>query len=571
MRSGGSEALPKSTFVSIGSGANMDDFHPFTSPAPIRWRPVILALATCLASLSGVAAEGFRDRATGKTAPEIDWISEGSAPTKLSSLRGKWVLLQCGGAWHRNSQATGQVFAHIRKSLEGKPFEFVEIFNDPTILDMQLFSFRTPVGIRAIVAKQRDLEFFRSARLPAWYLLDPTGLVRAEGRLDDPAALRKQIGSVLSSDPVFQKANLAPSPDEASLENLMFLYINRQYPEGEAAAEKILESDPGNEVALEYLHFCALWTKGYSGAGKLLADHLQAIQPSDRMRIFQALYSYLDAGTATSRNNIRMLAGQYPESRYLACILLMIDKLSDGMTREEENLLETAKNTACDEMVDVFRGYVMQDHGWLERAESLFLQNRSRDNLGMLPLVANLTRQGRLEEARGVFPPTREDLNPSNADPKEAWLKIHTACVREDWEEAGVYAKRYRAIRMEKAQGLLVGWLAAKNLRQQDLAAELQKQTLEFVKSSEKYRVAAGLLENKTLPVADDLTPMEDLNFRFDTALLFVLLEWEKSGSDGAIRMLKTLQPAFKPSDWPYAVLEQLRTFTLPRISEPEK
>jgi len=108
--------------------------------------------------------------------------------------------------------------------------------------------------------------------------------------------------------------SLDPSPDEASLEKMMFLYINREYAQGETAAEKILESDPGNEVALQYLHFCASWTKGYPGAGKLLADHLKAIQLSDRMRIYQALYRFIEADTAESRGQIRRLAGQYPPS-----------------------------------------------------------------------------------------------------------------------------------------------------------------------------------------------------------------------------------------------------------------
>lgn len=543
----------------------MPDHQHSPSLGTARRLAAILGMVLWLVPLSGAAVERGAARTIGNVAPEIELITGNTTTLKFSSLRGKWVILQCGGAWHRKSQATGQVFAHIRRALEGKPFEFVEIFDDPTYLDMQLFSFRTPAGIRAMVAKKRDLDFFRTARLPAWYLLDPTGMVRAAGGLSDPSALRREIGGILSRDPAFRKGSLDPSPDEASLEKMMFLYINREYAQGETAAEKILESDPGNEVALQYLHFCASWTKGYPGAGKLLADHLKTIQPSDRMRIYQALYRFIEADTAESRGQIRKLAGQYPQSRYLACILLMFDKLPDTLTREEEDLLETAKSTELDEVVDVFRGYVMQDQGRLERAESLFRKNRSRENLGMLPLVANLTRQGRLSEAQRIIPPTRPDLEPTNANPRDAWLKMHTGCVLQDWEEAAKYAKRYRAVRPEKAQGLLVEWLTAKNLGQQDFVAELRNQSLEFVKSSEKYRVAAAFLENSKWPATDDLTPIKDLNFRFDTALLFVLLAWEKDGRNGAIQTLAALQPAFEPSEWPYAVLEQLRTFTLPQ------
>jgi len=141
---------------------------------------------------------------------------------------------------------------------------------------------------------------------------------------------------------------------------------------------------------------------------------------------------------------------------------------------------------------------------------------------------------------------------------------MHADCVRQDWKDAAKYAERYQEVRPEKAQGLLVEWLTSITLDQKDLAAALHKQSLNLVKSSEKYRVAADFLKNNKQPTAGDLTPIDDLNFRFDTALLFVLLAWENGGRDGAIKMLAALQPAFKPSEWPYAVLEQLRTFTLP-------
>jgi hypothetical protein len=71
--------------------------------------------------------------------------------------------------------------------------------------------------------------------------------------------------------------------------------------------------------------------------------------------------------------------------------------------------------------------------------------------------------------------------------------------------------------------------------------------------------VAADLLEKNKLPGVDDLTLIGDLNVRFDTALLFVLLEWEKSPAS-ALKLLSAIQPAFEPMDWPYVVLEQLRT-----------
>jgi hypothetical protein len=59
--------------------------------------------------------------------------------------------------------------------------------------------------------------------------------------------------------------------------------VRHKYAESEACAEKILENDPSNEVAMEFLLFSSIWTKTYSGGNKLLATHLEGFQPSDRM------------------------------------------------------------------------------------------------------------------------------------------------------------------------------------------------------------------------------------------------------------------------------------------------
>lgn len=503
-------------------------------------------------------------RAVGSAAPEIELITGKETTTKLSSLRGKWVLLQCGGSWHRNSQLTGQVFAHIRMALDGKPFEFVEIFDDPTYLDMELFSFRTPAGLRALVARERDLGLLRPSHLPTWYLLDPGGVVQAAGGLKEPAELRKEIGGILSRDPAFADFPRSPTREEGALEKMIFLYVRRNHAEAEACAEKILENDPSNELALQFLLFSSIWTKTYSGGNKLLAKRMQGLQPSDRIQIFQALYRLIEEDSLENRAAIRTFARKYPRSRYLRCVLLMYDKLPDGLTREEEDLLVTANNTALDETVEVFRGFVLQSEGLLGQAESLFRKIRGRERLGLLPLVANLKRQGREAEAAAVIP-FPSDLSPENADAVNAWKKMHTVCVMEDWAGADAYAGRYRIVRPEKAQGFLIGWLAARILARPDAAADLREQSLRMMKSSERYRVASDLLEKNQRPGMDDLAAIGDLNVRFDTALLFVLLEWEESPAS-ALKLLSAIQPAFTPMEWPYAVLEQLRAVSLARV-----
>ncbi len=502
--------------------------------------------------------------AVGSVVPEIELITGKDTTTKLSSLRGKWVVLQYGGSWHRASRATGQIFIHIREALEGKHFEYVEIFDDPTYTDMELFTFGAPIGLRALVTSQIDLEFFRPLRRPTWFVVDPEGVVRAVGTRKEPSKMRKEIGDLLTSDPTMGEFPYSPSPQEAALEKMMFLYLERNHEEAEAEAQKLLENDPSNEIALRFLLFAAIWTQSYSEGNKLLATYLEKIQPSDQMLIFQSLYRYIENDNADNRAKIRKFAGKYPMSRYLQCIELMFEKLPEDLTREEEDLLISADNTTLDEIVAVFRGFVLQSKGWHGRAEAHFRRIRSQGRLGRLALVLSLKRQGRDEEAAAVV--TFDDhVTPENADPLNSWTKMHQECVLQNWEQAETYARRYQIVRPEKAQGYLVGWLAAKILGKHDVMAESRDQALTLMKSSDRYGLAADLLKRIKLPDVDDLVQIDDINVRFDTAMLFIMLTWEKKHT-AAIDFLAAIQPAFGPDEWPYAALEQLRTDTFPKI-----
>jgi len=104
----------------------MPDHEHSPSLGTARRLAVILGMALWLVPLSGAAVERGAARTIGNVAPEIELITGNTTTIKFSSLRGKWVILQCGGAWHRKSQATGQVFARPRvpegvsRSLSGR-------------------------------------------------------------------------------------------------------------------------------------------------------------------------------------------------------------------------------------------------------------------------------------------------------------------------------------------------------------------------------------------------------------------------------------------------------------------
>lgn len=500
----------------------------------------------------------------GKSAPEIVFQMDVIRSVRLSEFRGKWVLLHCGGAWNRNSQFTGQVFAHMRRALDGKPVVFVDVFDDPTFLDMDLFSFSTPADFRVRVEKSRDLSLFRPSRLPAWYVIDPAGIVQAAGGLDQPDSLRKKVAGVLATDPDFHNVSLVPGPSESALERTMYLYIEKHYAESEAGAAGILATDPHNELAMVFLHFAESWTKGYDGAEKDLDERIKNHVPSDRLLIYLTLYRHLRHDNAATRAAIRSFADRYPESRYLKCLQIYLDRLPESLTRQEEDLLVTSKNTVLDEHLGIYRGYVLQSQGNHDQAERLFRRIRSPKNLALLPILSSLIRQGRTESASQVLEFPR-DLTPDNAGPVDAWRKMHSESVLGRWEEAARYAARYQTVRPEKLQGFLVEWLAALVVQgQTSRGEELSRKSEEFAKSSDRYGMAARCLAKNVFPSVEEIASLDDGNIRFDTAMFFVLRQWQSAGPDAAVASLAAFQPAFDACDWQYALLEHLRTFSIP-------
>jgi hypothetical protein len=70
--------------------------------------------------------------------------------------------------------------------------------------------------------------------------------------------------------------------------------------------------------------------------------------------------------------------------------------------------------------------------------------------------------------------------------------------------------------------------------------------------------VAAKLLDAGREPAVRDFTDIGDLNVRFDTALLFVMLDWEDKTNPGPA--LRRAQLAFKPGVWAYDAFNKIRS-----------
>ena len=208
----------------------------------------------------------------GGKAPDWHLITDNNQKKALSDWKGKWVLLQLGTTWLPESEALTLVGSDIRQNLEGYPFEFVQVYDEPSVCDAALYGFTQSFGVHAVIERRRHPNFFRDRKLPAWSLIDPDGVLRAAGEYDAPDRIRETITQAWQSDPRMKKAPIVASRLQASSEEMVELYDSSNFQPMIDVAESILAEDPGHEVALRFLLHGLLYKVGFSQANKLLAS-----------------------------------------------------------------------------------------------------------------------------------------------------------------------------------------------------------------------------------------------------------------------------------------------------------
>jgi len=493
----------------------------------------------------------------GDAAPELELIGHGENAFKLSSLRGKWVLLLFGATWSPQSEATALVGSNIRGALEGYPFEFVQVFDDPSVWDGELFGFTQFAGLSAFAGRQKNLAYYYKRPPPVWYLLDPKGVVRAAGGTPSPDSLRRALSQAWEGDPTMKGASIASTALQAKGEKMVRIDVEEKTQEMEDMAESILRDDPGSELALRFLLHAVIRTKGYTEGNKLLDEKTSGRTLTDCTKIYMSDCRVTESDITKNREELLKLAAKYPGSQYLRCTALPFVKLPNELTNDERDLLFSAWRHPRAWETKLFWGFLYQWEGQPRKAEIYLNQERGRGITGQLALADQLGRQGRADEARALLR-GRPDLTTENANPTEAWEQMHANTVLMDWKMGTAFARKYEKLRPEKAQGFLVEWLIARCAGDNERAGELRKQSLDLMRSSKRYEVATKLLDAQREPAVSDLTNIGDLNVRFDTALLFVMLDWEdKTHPEPALRRA---QLSFKPGVWPYDVFNKIRS-----------
>ena len=214
--------------------------------------------------------------AIGQKAQDFSFQASDGKTYRVSDFLGRWLLLQFGGSWCTPSETTAQYFSFTRKDLEGKPFEFVEIYDDLSLADAVFNSLTAFHGIRAFAGINGTPEFYQIGSIPVWYLIDPKGIIRLVGQYEDSQVLRDNILGVLKEDPRFSGVSQSISPEDERHLLAVSLMQQRKWKEAAAAWDDVLKDNPQNAYAVAKHARCIAWAQGYRNALKDLDEKFKA-------------------------------------------------------------------------------------------------------------------------------------------------------------------------------------------------------------------------------------------------------------------------------------------------------
>ncbi len=454
--------------------------------------------------------------ALGQTAPDFSFQASDGKTYRVSDFAGRWLLLQLGASWCPASESTAQYFSVIRKNLEGKPFEFVEIYDDLSLDDAVLHSHTDFRGIRGFAGISGAPEFYHVGYIPVWYLIDPKGVIRLDGDIADYGELQEKIAAVLKEDPRFKDIAMIPSPQDQRYLDACGLTQSRKWKEAEAAWEEVLKEDPTNAYAIAKHTRCIAWTKGYKNACKDLDDKIKALPDGgpDFLKLFLARYQLKgDGKAADGAKTFEAIGAAHPAAKYPAAELIALSKTPDQVSNQEfQNLTEASRFYGDD--LGFFCGYVLERKGRMEDAIarlSALKKNRGRSGY---PVAGVLHRIGADDQARQILfgknPPP-----PETASRAMAWELSQSAALIEDWEKSAAYARRYEQDQPKRGEGPLFQMLAAMRMKQDDKAKEHRARLEQILAANYK---SVQFLQGEG-PSRDQLMSIGDENVRMVTAL----------------------------------------------------
>ena len=496
--------------------------------------------------------------AIGQKAPDFTFQASDGKTYRVSDFSERWLLLQIGGSWCPASETTAQYFSFIRKNLEGKPFEFVEIYDDLSLADALFNSLTDFHGIRAFTGMNGTPEFYEIGSIPVWYLIDPKGIIRLDGQYEDPQVLRDDILGVLKEDPRFSGISLAISPEDQRYLTAVSLTQERKWKEAAAAWDEVLKDSPANPFAIAKHARCIAWTQGYKNALKDLDEKFKAFPQGlpDVLRFFQATYQLKgNSSPAEGAKTLTSLQAAHPENKYLSTALLTLTKTPDELSNQDYQLLGLARRYFGEFDIPYFYGYALERHGKIEEAAASFSGDKRNTGRDTYPLAGLLHRVGVDDQAKmmlfGPNPPV-----PESANKAMAWELAMSAALLEDWNLSSAYAQRYEQHQPKRAEGPLYQMLAALRQSQPEKAKEIRTRLEQILK--ENYK-SAPLIQGEG-PTRDQLLAIGDENARMVTALSAYLFAQMNGQQEKASRIRRNALNAWQAHSFNYAIIYSITT-----------
>jgi hypothetical protein len=516
----------------------------------------VLASLLCLAQIPFL--EWLKPAPSAREAPRLEFVTTEGETRLLSGFHGHWVLLVVGHAHCRRTSNTVRV---LHRLIEDFPpssrVALVELLNEPTILDAELFSHLPARWIRAVPAPGASMAFYWRERIPGWFLIDPEGLLRDFGHRLPAEKLRLRVLDALD-EPGAGLPRLGD--DEKLLDRGADELCSRNFQQAARTLSTYLEKHPHDEFAMRLLFSARSWVEGK--VPKILDDLESRFgedhPPSSRLQLHFDVYRCFYGGGSGDRKRIRDWAARHPESRFLEAIRLSITKLPEDITTQEELTMLGATDYGMFFDLSTYLGYVCLAKGAPKRAWEFFEFIKGNDRLGALPRMLVLRDMGAPDAAWELTGYTT-DFDLSTAGRADVWRFMHASAVLDRWDQVAAAARRYREQRPEWAQGFLMSWLAAVILGDEEGASQARGRALEIIREKDRYAKYRSMLEDGLPEDPDDVKGIVDHNVRWDMVLAAALLEHERGGWEGLREVFKRAQPGMDLKNF-YGLAHHLRT-----------
>jgi thiol-disulfide isomerase/thioredoxin len=494
----------------------------------------------------------------GRNATDFSFqTTEGSK--RIRDFRSKWLLLQFGASWCRPSECTAAVFSGIQRRLEGQPFVFLELNSDPTLSDVDLYSQVRFAGLRGLIPQSVPRPFNASS-FPRWYLIDPRGVIRAAGATEAPDKLQEDISRVIAGPLKLKSEALEPLPDDKSLAEADFLYLQQDYAAARETYFAIFQKDPKAIDALLKAGMAEAYVHNLSAGRKFVDKNMPADAAlTDRQIVYQTNFITSTPKKFELVERLGPVFDRHPDSQYLKSTLLVEQKLPEEATDDDLNQIFGTLQGIDDLESRAFLAVALESRAKIAPALKYGEPNLRRlTNYRIAHMIGLLTRHGQQAKARSIYFKDWPIERAATANAQEAWEYAFIYATLSDWDAADAYGARYQQLIGNRPFGMEMQWLAAIRERNFTGADALAKQVQAFAETHPQYKVAAAAFQGTALPPRESLINGFDTHTRRDNILAYALIAERSGNFEAARKAYRTMRELDDTVSFPNALATHL-------------